>query len=692
MDKKSLDIESIINQTFKELKDEYDIDEFNEIDESEINEILDEEDSYYSSATITTSLRGLSYEEIAQLKVTEHSYFHANKWTIPSAHKPTNLYFEYEFSEHESTKDYPELILFLKCLTLYRVPNHTENVTSNRTALMELFTLKRFISFCFIDNQLFNPILDCSKITLHQINKALDKSRDEGSHANYREVAKGLRLWINLTASEVLPIEFDCPFAESEIFTNGRVREIIKHNLQMGTYIPLSEDEIAKIADNSFKWIETYGQDICFLNEHINKHENFVFKTRNNSDFERVVIKKDSVSGQEILRRAYAIDKTSNIAWFSPIFASDLRNSDSLYLKDIHESSKNLLGACISIILLITGMRIRELQNLKVGCCIPIDSNLYKLNYKIFKTASNSEHGENADFPVPKIIFTAVSLVERLLTRVRSEIDSDFLFVGYEFRKSRYKFCDSATLRRFLRRIIDDENVKKNIHPHRFRKTIAWLLISRSERNIDIIRQLFGHRSYKMTLEYILRNYELVDEVVNQLRINYAQDFYDLTKSIISGHYSGPAADRLARSIKSNPSSFNSQVLRLTLTEYVTALLESGEPIFIHRVPVGAWCLSVPVLGSKPTPCTAKLQPTDRVAPDIRFCKYEDCDKFAGTPDAIPGIERNIVFYKKILNVSGMDSSLRKKYEHKLAKNEEHLSNIKSKRPLLDIFDSQGNA
>ncbi len=680
---------TLINNALKEIEDDYIKNELSELDEDEIREILDVEENFYSSAILSSTLSGLSYDEIKSIKVTENSIFDDNNWIIPSKEKSTNLYFEYDFHEFDNTKNHPELIFFIKCLTLFRIPDHTDNVTSNRTALMELFTIKRFISFCFLENQLLNPIIDCSRITLNQINKALDLSRDEGAHANYREVAKGLRHWINLTNGGVLPYELMCPFAESEIFTDIRVKEIIKHNLEMGTYLPLSEDEIVAIADNTFKWIEVYSEDICFLNEHLNLEENITQYSKNNLELPRVAIHMDSTSGEEILNREYAMDIKKNCSWFVPDFGVGKFASEKILLtKRIREDSKNLIGACISIILLITGMRIRELQTLKVGCCKHQHDDLYTLNYKIFKTAHDAEVGEDVSFPVPQIVNTAVSLMERLLAANRKEINSDYLFVGYEHRKVSYKYCESQTLRRLLRRIVDDE-IKRNIHPHRFRKTIAWLLISRSERNIDIIRQLFGHRSYKMTLEYILRNYELVDEVVNQLRVHYAQEFYDLTKSLITGHYTGPAAERLAKSIKSNSTSFNAQLLRITLAEYVTALLESGEPLFIHRVPVGGWCLSVPVIGAKPTPCTAKLKPAERVAPDTRFCKYEDCDKFAGTADAIPGIERNINFYKKILGINSLEHSLRKKYEHKLTKNLNHLNNIKSARPLFKTFDTE---
>ncbi|WP_164705854.1 tyrosine-type recombinase/integrase, partial [Pseudomonas viridiflava] len=83
------------------------------------------------------------------------------------------------------------------------------------------------------------------------------------------------------------------------------------------------------------------------------------------------------------------------------------------------------------------------------------------------------------------------------------------------------------------------------LHCHRFRKTIAEILINRDERNIDIIRALFGHRSYSMTLRYISRNPLMVRTVALAIEKNYTRDFHEIVAGIKSGGHSGEAARRI---------------------------------------------------------------------------------------------------------------------------------------------------
>lgn len=674
MSKKDIKTSKLIKDAIQELDDEYLEQELAEISKEEIDELLDEK---FASAILSLSIKNLSVEDTNNIKVTEKSLFKDNTWILPTAFdKKATINFEYKINGDEITSTYADLVRFTKSLSMFAMPNHNDKITSTRTACHIFSYIKMIVRYVFDDNHLLNPTNDLPTITLRQMHEALDRSRDSGILGHYVCLVYGIRHWFKTSAADVIPEQYHFPFAESEIFTDERNKDFIKEQLKMGTFLPYNEDEIEDICDTAYTWIDERSEDLIMLLNHTNNQENIQSRiSPEGRKVTRVNITKSSNVGAEIASHNYAVDKETNKPWFTPNFTDD---KYVLAMSEINKARKLLVASCISIILLLTGMRIKELQQLKVGCCKETEKDLFVLYYKTFKTAHDAETGEDTNFPVPKILYKAINILTSIYKDRREKLNSDYLIVPENKGNNKYAYASTGSLRRILRCINEDISVR----PHRFRKTIAWLLISRSEKNIDIIRQLFGHHSYKMTLKYILRNYELVEEVVNQLRVHYAEEFYELTTDIISGHYSGPAAERIAESINSQPEQFSAQMLRTTLNEYVTALLESGEPIFIHRVPVGSWCLSVPVIGGKATPCTAELDAGNRVSPDATLCKYEDCDKFAGTPAAIDGIIRNVKFYESVLSKKGISEKIRKKYEHKIKRNNQHLKAIQKSRPI----------
>lgn len=663
--------DDIINEAIKQLQKQYVDDEFYELSQEEINDFLEDGDEY-TKPVISLSLKYFSDSEINETSVTERSIFKENIWTLEGLHRPKSIHFSYKLNEHDSSDNYPHIVWFIKLLLLFYLPNHADKVTSVESVITIASKLRLLVNYLFIENHLLNPKKDVALLTLKQVNDAINKSKKHGKTSHFESLTTTLQYWIKLSESNILPEEYEFPFSYGEIFTVDLLKEIFSDKLNRGAYTPLSEDEIELISTTSYDLIENKSDDLIFLSK---KLTNNVVVVKN--DIRRRKIQRDSRDAKLIENYPYVKNNNGN-SWIKIKYNAH----NEIKTSELRPLFKELKGACICMILLLTGMRIRELQNLKIDCAKQTSKNTYTLKYQIFKTTYDAEEGETQNIPIPEIIFKAINALAEIDSYYRKESRSSYLLVSSSVRKQiRY------TLSRNVIRYIIDSFVRKHgmsgITPHRFRKTIAWLLISRSEKNIDIIRHIFGHHSYKMTLQYILRNYELVTEVVKQLSIHYTEEFTDLTKSIISGHYTGPAAERLANSIKGNPKQFNAQTLRTTLHQYVYALLESGEPLFIHRIPVGAWCLSVPVVASKRTPCTAELSSTDRVVPDVSLCKYEDCDKFAGTQDAITGIERNIKFCSDMLKIEGLDKNLRIRYEHKIKKNKVHLNNINKSRPLI---------
>lgn len=218
----------------------------------------------------------------------------------------------------------------------------------------------------------------------------------------------------------------------------------------------------------------------------------------------------------------------------------------------------------------------------------------------------------------------------------------------------------------------------ERLHCHRFRKTIAEILINRDERNVDIIRTLFGHKSYAMTLRYIARNPLMVRSVAIAIEQNYSREFHDIVASLRLG-YSGGSAERIYRQILKRPDEFAGTQIKVTIVSYISHLLKAGEPLFIRRTAVGTYCLS----GERFTPlnlppCLAGREVEgDLIMPDPHNCKLE-CKKIVMVSSAKQALSDNIRFYEAVLDKARgkLAPKVETELMRRISASEAHLNNL----------------
>lgn len=217
-----------------------------------------------------------------------------------------------------------------------------------------------------------------------------------------------------------------------------------------------------------------------------------------------------------------------------------------------------------------------------------------------------------------------------------------------------------------------------HLHLHRFRKTIAELLIHESEANIDVIRMIFGHSSYVMTLRYIARNPFLVSSVVETLKEHFAEDFVDVVRAIHTGVYAGDAAHRIADQMQKRPELFTGKVLKTTIMQYVSHLFEGGSSIQIQRTSLGTICMSE-VFHEQDVlpPCLASASVLIfPVKPDFSNCHIH-CTKNVILQSSQHAIEHNIKFYRTILlNRDKLKADAIKELEQKISVNQRLLKEL----------------
>nr|WP_256873147.1 tyrosine-type recombinase/integrase [Pseudomonas hunanensis] len=296
---------------------------------------------------------------------------------------------------------------------------------------------------------------------------------------------------------------------------------------------------------------------------------------------------------------------------------------------------------------LMTGLRRRELAPLKFDDVYKKESDgKWWVSFVRYKTSDDPNYfGEADEIPLPNYLGDAIESYKRLRSFEK------YMLKGYLFQPiiSSRKLNKTDRMIDKLARNLSAEVGVDGLHIHRFRKTIAEILINKSERNIDIIRMLFGHRSYIMSLRYISRNPFLVSSVVETLKEHFAKDFVDILQSIQSGIYAGKAANDLAARVVDRPDIFVGKLLKVTVLDYVTHMFEGGEGFLVQRTTLSTFCMSGLIhQGESLPPCLAGCANLSYpVSPDVSNCQIH-CSRNLVLGSAQESIEQNLKFYRTI--------------------------------------------
>lgn len=207
----------------------------------------------------------------------------------------------------------------------------------------------------------------------------------------------------------------------------------------------------------------------------------------------------------------------------------------------------NLQAAHLWIALLAMAGRISEISTLKRDCIEwARDGKLYA-NGKTYKLSANLA-GTDREWPAPDVLVQALAQqtrlvsawerIARVLKGVNQEdgemlvAEGDHLWAslgvggGADPEEQLYSFSQSLLL--LAERIgLTPKPGGKNLHPHRFRKTVARLAGIAIVDSPRVLMKLLGHKDIAMTLGYILTDKALqveIDQVARELRIMRCQE------------------------------------------------------------------------------------------------------------------------------------------------------------------------
>lgn len=563
-----------------------------------------------------------------------------------------------------------------RALSFFRIPEFSyHNIKSYHTTATRSRAFIALEKYLFIANHLTCLPEHIRLVTPKMINQALDTARDSEAKSNYLHLFTILRFWSALSTQKLIPEQLRLDAALCHFNYEERRRDVINiYEGSLQSWIPFSEQELQQLIEYALFWLEKALPNIL----------DFKQRLLDSGLLERYPRGKIDLRSRDVeLERLFHIEVEGKV--LMEIARTDSsRNGRPVYLYTWQTPYAVMLdhvrNSIFILVALLTGARSSELAPLQQQHLRnerPDHSGDFWLQITRWKTSSDPNYnGETEELPLPRFAAEAILSLYKLkdITRFKQ---ARFLFQSNAGRKPNIK-ADPQILKFVVDQIAEQTNVQ-HIHPHRFRKSIAEILINRDERNIDIIRALFGHKSYDMTLKYIARNPAMVRCIAAVLEQNFTADFQEIVSQIRYGAYSGEVADRIAQHIQARPLEFTGSQLKLTLHNYIIHILQSGSPLLIKRTALGTYCVTAEKFSDdNAPPCIAgNGEGHYGNRPNPSNCDYS-CRKIVVFLKAKQTLEDNIRFYEKILadQDCALPAPAKRQILDKITAYRAHLSNL----------------
>ncbi|MGF1758959.1 tyrosine-type recombinase/integrase [Photobacterium sagamiensis] len=629
------------------------------------------------------------------------NFFYSDRWDIPV---DSSEYVAFNFSRLHTGGDvkyHSELITLIRMMTYYAFPKKvrlkvnswysSEAMFSNYVTAANTFLIPRGFITC---GMFTNLTLEQCQSHISEL-MSLAEKKIPSSKLNLLSTVVFFDSWIFLSEKKYLPQKYRTHFKANDLIASDTRKEITKIIEETtNPWTPLEPEVVKTTYDYSKTYINNYSSTIIKCHKLIRKRARFG-KERNYG-----IVRKDGKTKHlfQALRRMKVPEISRGVKLFNfiPItkrvrslgYASGWQDRTYIRIDEIRPEVINLKRACIFIIGLLTGLRRREIANLKAKPAYLKNGSLY-LDIVRFKTSSDpNDRGEPDSIPVPEIVGDAVNILLDLFEDQRNGLNSEYLITTDILSKKGFEKAKIATISKDIIALVKDVTGNADGYPHRLRKTIAWLIISRSETNIDLIRQLFGHKSFGMTLRYIMRNHLMVASVMELLEHNYTEDLKDILDEIANNNASGALSEKIKA--RMNSQRYKGQVLITDLETFIKESLASGVPLFVSKVPIGGFCLRSGESDKVP-PCMVR---TGEKKPNIDFCDYKICDHLIYTEETKANIKSQINYYQQKLNYlsESANEDVAAFYENEIADHENLLYRLKAdSKSSVNFRNSGGN-
>lgn len=304
---------------------------------------------------------------------------------------------------------------------------------------------------------------------------------------------------------------------------------------------------------------------------------------------------------------------------------------------ELRMALSRLQTAHMIVIALATALRESELIALERDCLQSVGTQDLLIGHT-FKL-SDAAGGERRNWPLPTCAVTVIRNQQKLADLLSPggeqlwlSFDRGFDRKGFthlrKFYDSLSKYCRCVTVDgRTLTAWCSDGHP----HPHRFRKTVARLAALSMVGATSIMFDILGHRDPKMTLNYILSDPDLQDEI----RKIATETNVAISKSVVesapdNGGPAGPAVLDLVQRVAAR--SAENEIGVSSMNEAAEILSMNGQ---VTMIKPGVLCTKT---ARQRGPCTKRAG-----VPDIGNCSAECSHRLehaAASSDCVKAIER----------------------------------------------------
>lgn len=636
--------------------------------ESELEELEALQEEFASSvSTPSVTLESKLKLSGGKFPVAKGSDYSAVIWRLPHGKHsfPNNVRFDRKVPGSNDLKR----ALIYHVIPEYSPFSYIRSYSTTKSWGNEYKILEQYI---FTANSLTAEPEHLRMISVPLILRAFEAAKESEAKHHYFALFKLIRLWINLSEHKLIPQALRLDISLGEIDIPERRLEVVKSRFQgtLDSWISYSEEELEILIDYSMFWVEGVMPELQKLKDYLVESKFIHLADKVASRRERIeeleMLMTITVKGKPVMRPHFRNHAKEGLDYYSYTWIEAYA--------DVLDGIRN--GIFI-LLALVTGARKSELAVMNFADLEQDGNGDYWLRITRWKTAASPTHGEEDRLPIPKFVGDMIRQYQDLRS-IEPFVKQGYLFQAQKSNKTVNKA--TPALINYIIIQLKNELPIDRLHCHRFRKTIAEILINRDERNVDIIRALFGHKSYAMTMRYIARNPLMVRSVAIAIEQNYTREFHEIVAGIRFGAHSGDAAKRIYQQILKRPDEFSGKQLKVSLMAYISHLLAAGEPIFIRRTAVGTYCLTGEYFTrDNLPPCLhGKHVDGELIMPDPSNCQVE-CKKIVILESAKQALSDNIVFYEAVLtNLIGKKASntAERELHRRIQATQFHLNNL----------------
>lgn len=277
---------------------------------------------------------------------------------------------------------------------------------------------------------------------------------------------------------------------------------------------PYPLDKLKIIISKSMQFIEKYSDEVLEVARHFitTKEDSQYGKYSKTYDFFKETDIKFSEPRLNTLQKKILISGTKYINDGQNLGRNpDIGKSRSILFGVIEEFEIS----CITIALMMTGMRVGELCTLDRNLKITQDEHYY-LERIVYKTAS-TENGETLEMPIPKICKRALELLSKIASMKDNNKNKSLILSS--FSGSKVMPVRTSRINQMLNKYCKKLGFDKAIEVHQFRHAMAFLIthIHESE-GLELARMFLGHTSITMTLQYMGNFNNEIKEAIVELQ------------------------------------------------------------------------------------------------------------------------------------------------------------------------------